>query len=135
MSVIDEVKQRVDIVDFISRYTVLERAGSRYKGLCPFHDERTPSFLVSPEHGSWRCFGACGTGGDIYEFVMRKENLSFRDALEMLAQETGVELHGYDEDPGRQTRDKIFDINQAAGALFSRDSPAPSCSRRRACVS
>ena len=118
MSVIDEVKQRVDIVDFISRYTTLERAGSRYKGLCPFHDERTPSFFVSPDHGSWRCFGACGTGGDIYEFVMRKENLSFRDALELLAQETGVELHGYDDDPGRQTRDRIFDINTAASAYF-----------------
>jgi hypothetical protein len=64
-SVTDEVKQRVDVVEVISRYTQLKRAGSVYKGLCPFHSERTPSFVVFPNTGTWHCFGACGTGGDV----------------------------------------------------------------------
>ena len=91
-NVTDEVKQRVDIVELIARYTPLKRAGSVYKGLCPFHSERTPSFVVFPHTGTWHCFGACGTGGDAFAFVMRKENLNFREALESLASQVGVEL-------------------------------------------
>ncbi|MFM7581300.1 MAG: CHC2 zinc finger domain-containing protein, partial [Caldilinea sp.] len=89
-NVTDEVKQRVDIVELIARYTPLKRAGSVYKGLCPFHSERTPSFIVFPHTGTWHCFGACGTGGDAFAFVMRKENLNFREALESLASQVGV---------------------------------------------
>ncbi len=118
MTAIDEIKQRIDIVEFISRYTPLQRAGSRYKGLCPFHNERTPSFIVSPDRGTWHCFGACGTGGDIFEFLMRKENLTFYEALETLARETGVELTGPEDDPARRQRSSIVAINGAAAAYF-----------------
>ena len=118
MTAIDEIKQRIDIVEFISRYTPLQRAGSRYKGLCPFHNERTPSFIVSPDRGMWHCFGACGTGGDVFEFLMRKENLTFYEALETLARETGVELTGPEDDPARRQRSSIAAINGAAAAYF-----------------
>ena len=65
MSVIDDVKQRLDAVELIGRYVELRKAGTIYKGLCPFHSERTPSFVVYPDRGTWHCFGSCGTGGDI----------------------------------------------------------------------
>lgn len=77
MSAIDEVKQRIDIVDLIGRYVELRKAGTSYKGLCPFHNERTPSFMVFPDSGTWHCFGSCGIGGDIFSFIMRRENLEF----------------------------------------------------------
>ena len=72
MSEIEEVKQRADIIEIVSRYTPLKRAGATYKGLCPFHTERTPSFVVFPQTGTWRCFGACGTGGDVFSFLMQR---------------------------------------------------------------
>ena len=92
MNVIDEVKERLDIVEVISAYVPLKRAGRHYKGLCPFHAEKTPSFVVFPETGTWYCFGACGTGGDVFTFLMRRENLDFREALEHLARLAGVPL-------------------------------------------
>lgn len=118
-SVTDEIKQRVDVVEVISRYTPLKRAGSIYKGLCPFHSERTPSFVVFPHSGTWHCFGACGTGGDVISFVMRKENLDFREAVEMLARQAGIELAGREEEQGGQQRAQIYDVNEAAAAYFS----------------
>ena len=63
MSVIDDIKARIDIVDLVSRYVPLKRAGRSYKACCPFHEERTPSFVVTPDRGTWYCFGACGEGG------------------------------------------------------------------------
>ncbi len=92
-SVTDEVKQRVDVVELISRYTPLKRAGSVYKGLCPFHSERTPSFVVFPHTGTWHCFGACGAGGDAFAFVMRKENLTTSARRwNCLAQQAGIDI-------------------------------------------
>jgi len=88
---VSEIKERLDIVEFISQYLPLKKAGVNYQGLCPFHDEKTPSFSVSPERQSFKCFG-CGRGGDVFTFVMEKEGLEFREALEMLAQKTGVKL-------------------------------------------
>ncbi len=117
MSVSDEVKQRIDIVEFISRYTPLKKAGSSYKGLCPFHTERTPSFVVFPNTGTWHCFGACGMGGDIFNFLEKKENLEFREALEILAREAGVQL---DEPSGEVSqRDALYAINEAAASYFA----------------
>jgi DNA primase len=92
MSVVDEVKQRLDIVEVISQYVPLKKAGRSYKGLCPFHNEKTPSFIVFAENQSWHCFGACSTGGDVFSFVMKRENLDFGEALAVLAARAGVEL-------------------------------------------
>ncbi len=117
MSVSDEVKQRIDIVEFISRYTPLKKAGSTYKGLCPFHTERTPSFVVFPTTGTWHCFGACGTGGDLFSFLMRKENLEFREALQLLAREAGVQL---DEPSGEASqRESLYAVNELAASYFA----------------
>lgn len=118
MTAVDEIKQRVDIVDVISRYTPLKKAGSTYKGLCPFHEERTPSFVVFPHTGTWHCFGACGTGGDVFTFLMKKENLDFRETLELLARETGVELHPVEGDTSHRQRSAIYEINGVAAAYF-----------------
>ncbi len=89
---IDEVRTRVDLVSVVERYVTLKRTGGKLKGLCPFHQEKTPSFTVSPEMGRWHCFGQCGEGGDVFKFVQKIENLSFPEALERLALQANVTL-------------------------------------------
>jgi DNA primase len=93
MSAIDDIKDRIDIVDLVSASVKLRRSGKNYTGFCPFHpNTRTPAFVVFPESGTWRCFGACNEGGDIFRFVMKKEGWDFNEALRNLAQRAGVEL-------------------------------------------
>lgn len=92
MSIIDEIKSRVDIVDLVSEAGVkLRHAGKNYTGFCPFHEnKKTPAFVVWPESGTWRCFGQCNEGGDIFKFVMKRDNLEFKEALNTLAARAGV---------------------------------------------
>ncbi|MFQ6026756.1 MAG: DNA primase [Dehalococcoidia bacterium] len=115
MTVIDDVKSRLDLLEVVSGYVPLQRSGRSYNANCPFHQERTPSFYVFPERQSWRCFGACATGGDAFSFVMKAENLEFAEALKRLAQQTGVTL------PTRERRTEqqsSFQINEAAQEFF-----------------
>jgi DNA primase len=93
MSTIDEIKARVDIVELVSETVQLRRSGKNYTGFCPFHSNtRTPAFVVFPETGTWRCFGQCNEGSDIFGYVMKRENLDFSEALRFLAERAGVEL-------------------------------------------
>ncbi len=120
MSVITEVKQRLDIVEFISEYVTLQKAGRNFKGLCPFHSEKHPSFFVFPEQQSWHCFGACGAGGDIFSFIMKKEGIDFGQALRLLAQRGGVTLSPR-EAPSKakdERKERLFQINEAATEYY-----------------
>jgi DNA primase len=122
MSITDEIKSRIDIVEFIGGYVPLQKAGRNYKGLCPFHSEKTPSFVVFPDTQGWHCFGACGTGGDIFTFLMRRENMEFREALEFLAQRAGITLRPLDdvEIQMRDELDRLRGLNAAAADIYHR---------------
>lgn len=115
----EELKARLDIVDVISDYIELKRAGQNYKGLCPFHSEKTPSFMVNPGKQRFHCFG-CGTGGDIIHFVMKYENLSFQETLKLLAKKAGINLRDFKvsgDDEG--LREKLLEIVKEASKVFA----------------
>jgi len=93
MSVTDEIKTRIDIVNYVQRFVPsLKKAGRNYKACCPFHNEKTPSFVVNPERQTWRCFGACAEGGDLFTFAQKANGWDFREALRELGQEAGVQV-------------------------------------------
>jgi DNA primase len=119
---VDRVKQAADIVEVISAHTDLRRQGARYVGLCPFHDERTPSFSVEPTEKLYHCFG-CGVGGDVIKFVEEKDGLNFAEAVELLADRYGVELEREQEDPRaeakRQRRRRLEQLLDRAAAFYS----------------
>jgi len=120
MSVITEVKQRLDIVELVSEYVTLQKAGRNFKGLCPFHSEKHPSFFVFPEQQSWHCFGACGTGGDIFSFIMKKDGIDFGQALRLLAQRGGITLSPL-EAPDKaedEKKERLFQINEVATEYY-----------------
>jgi DNA primase len=119
-STIDEIKRRLDVVDVVGQTVQLKRSGKTFKGLCPFHGEKTPSFYVWPEQGTWRCFG-CNEGGDIFSFVQKRDNLDFREALRFLGERAGVTVdEAARPDPAaRQERDRLLAILDSA-ALFYR---------------
>jgi len=120
MSVITEIKQRLDIVELVSEYVTLQKAGRNFKGLCPFHSEKHASFFVFPEQQSWHCFGACGTGGDIFSFIMKKEGIDFGQALRLLAQKGGITLSPIEtSDKARdEKKERLFQINESAAEYY-----------------
>ncbi|MDA0301494.1 MAG: DNA primase [Chloroflexi bacterium] len=121
MSTIDDVKARLDIVETVRAYAPdLKKAGRTWKARCPFHSEKTPSFNVDPERGTWHCFGACSTGGDVIEFVRRKEGLDFKEALRLCAERAGVELRPPSprEAEEREQHARLLAANEAAAVFF-----------------
>ena len=117
MTVVDDVKSRLDIVEVISQRVPLQRSGRSFKANCPFHQEKTPSFHVFPDRQSWRCFGSCAIGGDVLSFVMRSENLEFGEALRQMAQQAGVTLPQRGQSPQNEAAHKI---NEDTRAFFQR---------------
>jgi DNA primase catalytic core len=120
MSVADEIKARLDIVDYVGRFVPLKRAGRTWKACCPFHAEKTPSFVVNPDRQSWRCFGQCGVGGDVISFAMKQHNWSFAEALAELGKQVGVEVR--QRTPEQRAEDDRYDrlrglMNVAAEAF------------------
>lgn len=119
LSPVEEIKSRVDIVEFIQSYVRLQKAGVNYKANCPFHGEKTPSFFVTPSRQIWHCFG-CGKGGDVFQFVMDIEGHDFPEALKMLAVRAGVVIKR--EDPRiRSERNLLYDISEEAAKIFEKN--------------
>ena len=127
MSVTDEIKARIDIVDLVSESTPLQRSGQTFKARCPFHIEKTPSFVVDPRRQTWRCFGACSEGGDVFSWVMKRESVEFREALTRLAQRAGVQLEARSPEAAARddARKRLLAANEAALAWWRRQLEQP----------
>jgi DNA primase len=120
-NLIEEIREKINIVEFISNYIELKRAGSYYKGLCPFHQERNPSFFVSPQKQIFKCFG-CNVGGDVITFYMKIENLSFKEAVKNLCEKLGIDYEyskSKEIKPNAEIK-KILDINRIALNFFKK---------------
>ena len=116
---IDEIASSIDIVDVISAYTPLRKAGRSFMGRCPFHEEKTPSFSVSQEKGVYHCFG-CGKSGNMFTFVMDTESVNFFEAVKMLADKAGIPIEFENEpyDPDRNKIELYYEINAKAGRYY-----------------
>ena len=117
MDQVDQVRQKTDIVELISQHVSLKKAGRNFKGLCPFHDEKTPSFMVSPERQIFKCFG-CGKGGDVFGWMMEREGMEFGEALRTLAAKAGIELKQYKPSKEQLVKDKLLEINHLASEYY-----------------
>lgn len=115
MDEIGLIKEKINIVDFISEYIPIKKAGVNFKANCPFHQEKSPSFMISPERGIWHCFG-CDKGGDIFKFLMEKEGVEFSEALEILAKRAGLQLKKSSRK--NNTIDRLFEANQKSLQFF-----------------
>lgn len=118
MTDVEQIKAKIDIVNFLSEYITLKKAGRNFKALCPFHSEKTPSFIVSPERQSWHCFGACAEGGDVIGFLQKWEGIEFLEALKILAKRAGVTLSHYTQSETSQLKDRLYEINHLASEFF-----------------
>jgi DNA primase len=117
--VIAEIKSKIDLVEFVGQYVTLKKAGKHYAACCPFHQEKSPSFVVSPEREMWYCFGACHEGGDVISFLMKWENISFYEALKELSYRTGVQLKDARfDDREFEKKDLLYKINHLASEYF-----------------
>lgn len=116
---VDAIKERLNIVDVLRGYLTLQPAGKNFRALCPFHREKTPSFMVSPDRQTWHCFG-CALGGDMFSFVMRYENLEFSEALKVLAEKAGIELQRVSP-ADYKFFGLLYELNDAAKEFFKRE--------------
>ena len=117
---LDEIKSKNDIVDIVSQYVVLKRAGRNYMGLCPFHKEKSGSFCVSPDKQKFHCFG-CGVGGNVFHFISKIENLNFKESVEMLANRAGVELPvsgNFEDDKLAKLKSRVYEVNKCAAEFY-----------------
>ncbi len=120
MNDVEQIKQRLDIVDVVRDYLTVKQAGGHYKALCPFHHESSPSFMLNKERQIWHCFG-CNEGGDIFSFVQRVENIDFREALKILAEKAGVELTNTTQSGLSQNeRVRLLELLNSAAAVYHR---------------
>jgi len=119
--VINSIKQKINIVDVIGEYVKLKQTGQNYKGLCPFHSEKTPSFIVSPQKGIFHCFG-CGAGGNVFNFLMNFKNISFPDAVKLLGDRLGIQVRTGDiiADKSSWRSETLYKINEAACNFFKK---------------
>lgn len=117
---VEQIKEKLDIVDVLSSYLKVERAGINFKAKCPFHNEKTPSFFISPTRQSFYCFG-CGEKGDIFSFVEKFEGLDFKGALQTLADRAGVTLQNIKEDVMVGEKDKLFEIMEEAAKFYEKE--------------
>lgn len=116
--VLDEIRERLDIVDLVGSYVTLKRAGTAFKGLCPFHKEKTPSFTVNPTRQSFHCFG-CGKGGDVFSFIKEVENTDFMGAVRLLAQKANVVLVEDEQSRGEEARkDLLYKVHEEAARFY-----------------
>lgn len=118
MTDVELIKQKIDIVSFISDYIQIKKAGRNFKALCPFHSEKSPSFIISPERGSWHCFGACGEGGDAIGFLQKWENIDFPEALKILAKKTGITLSHFAPTQESKKKETYYEINHLASEFY-----------------
>ena len=115
----DQIKEKIDIVEFIQEYVPLKKAGRNFKGLCPFHSEKSPSFYVAPDRQIWHCFGACDEGGDVISFYMKIENVTFPEALTELARRVGMTLtSSYEHDETWKQRSRLYEIHHLASEYY-----------------
>lgn len=121
MNEVEEIKSRLDLVELVGSYLTLRKAGANYKAICPFHQEKTPSLMVSAEKQIWKCFG-CQKGGTIYDFVMEAEHLEFGDALRLLAQKAGVTLRARTENDYQthDRKDRLYRLNNLASRIWQK---------------
>lgn len=112
------IKSKIDIVDYLSSFITLKKAGRHFKALCPFHTEKTPSFVVSPERQTWHCFGACAIGGDVISFLQKWDSLEFVEALKILAEKTGVQLSSYTPPESVKRKERLYEMHHLAGEYY-----------------